>query len=456
MVVLFVVMGLATSDAVTYSALRGFLLNRVDSQLVALHSSVERSVLSGRGFGGPNSRTFLGTVGAYFEVRDADGAVIYPGPGGPPDEQPQFRPKLPTHLPPCCNGPQPVAFNVESVPAGGPRYRVLGDQLANGSLAVAISLADVDNTLANLLQIELLVSLLVLGGALWGGLVLVRLGLRPLEKMAGAAGEIAGGDLSRRVHPADAGSEVGRLGLALNSMLGQIETAFAERTASEDRLRRLVADASHELRTPLTSIRGYAELFRRGARSHPDDLERSMRRIEEEAARMGVLVDDLLLLARLDSGRALEQAEVELSLVLSDAVDAARAVEPGRPLEAQLESGLKVRGDGGRLRQVFDNLLANVRIHTPSETPASVRLWGSDGQVIVEVADSGPGMPEQQADHAFERFYRADGSRSRDSGGAGLGLAIVSAIVTAHGGRVSLRTAPGEGAAFTVSLPALA
>ena len=273
------------------------------------------------------------------------------------------------------------------------------------------------------------------------------------NRWAQTAGAIAAGDLSQRVEPADEHSEVGRLGLALNSMLGQIEGAFAERTASEARLRRFVADAGHELRTPLTSIRGYAELFRRGASERPEDLAKTMRRIEEAAARMGVLVEDLLLLARLDQGRPLEHEQFDLSRLAAAAVDDLRAAAPERPVTFESTGAVVVNGDEYRIRQVVANLLENARAHTPPATPVEVRVGEAGENAVIEVADQGPGMSPEDAARAFERFYRADPSRARDSGGAGLGLAIVAAIIEAHGGRTEVQTAPGEGATFRIWIP---
>ena len=266
-----------------------------------------------------------------------------------------------------------------------------------GTLVVAIPMRDVDDTLHHLLVIEMLVAagiLLALAGLAWW---VVRLGLRPLDRMGETAGAIAAGDLSRRVEPADDKTEVGRLGLSLNSMLGQIEVAFAERTASETRLRRFVADASHELRTPLTSIRGYAELFRRGASTRPDDLAKTMRRIEEAAARMGVLVDDLLLLARLDQGRPLEHGPVDLTRLVAAAVDDLRATSPERPVTYESDGAIVVNGDEFRLRQVLANLLENARTHTPPSTPVEVRVAQSGDDAIIEVRDHGPGMSAEDA-----------------------------------------------------------
>ena len=325
-----------------------------------------------------------------------------------------------------------------------------------GVFVVALPLRDVTKTLGRLVLIEVIatLSVIVLLGLL--SLWVVRVGLRPLDQMATTAGEIAAGDLSRRVERADDRTEVGRLGAALNGMLGHIERAFAARTASEQRLRRFVADASHELRTPLTSIRGYAELFRRGAAEHPDDLETAMRRIEDESARMSVLVDDLLLLARLDQGRPLEREEVDLVALASDAVDDARAVSPDRPITFETNGPVTVTGDEARLRQVTANLLANARVHTPEGTRVHVRVRSTQEGAQLEVADEGPGLEADEAARAFERFYRADPARARAGGGSGLGLSIVAAIAAAHGGRATLDTGPGRGATFRVELPRVA
>jgi two-component system OmpR family sensor kinase len=237
-------------------------------------------------------------------------------------------------------------------------------------------------------------------------------------------------------------------------MLSQIEAAFEQRRASESRLRRFVADASHELRTPLTSIRGYAELFRRGADSRPEDLARSMAAIETEAARMGVLVDDLLLLARLDRGRPLEREPVDLATVAAQAVEGARAIEPDRQVTLEVDDDVSLAGDAGCLRQVLDNLLENARVHTPPGTSTTVRLVREADEVVLTVADDGPGLSRDARARAFERFYRDDEARSRDTGGAGLGLAIVAAIVAAHGGSVAVVDDDG-GASITARLPVL-
>ena len=258
----------------------------------------------------------------------------------------------------------------------------------------------------------------------------------------------------------DPRTEVGRLGASLNVMLGRIEEAMDERRASEEALRRFLADASHELRTPLTSIRGYAELFRRGASDDPADTALAMRRIEQEGERMGVLVEDLLFLARAGQGRPIAHEPVDVVRVAADAVNDARAVDPTREIELEAPDLLEVSGDDGRLRQVFANLLSNALTHTSSGTPVTVRLRADDGWAEIEVSDRGPGLAADEAAHVFEPFYRADPARGRaraddwdDEQGTGLGLAIVAAIAEAHGGDVGVTSEPGDGATFRVRLP---
>jgi two-component system OmpR family sensor kinase len=277
------------------------------------------------------------------------------------------------------------------------------------------------------------------------GLWVVRLGLRPLREIELTAEAITAGDLSRRIEHPDPRTEVGRVGSALNAMLDRIE-------ASDRRLRRFIADASHELRTPLAAVRAYAELFERGASSRPEDLRRSMSGITRESERMSLLVDDLLLLARLDEGRPLERKPVDLAELVGEAVDAARVVEPDRPIDVTVEPAT-VTGDEARLRQVLDNLFANARSHTPPGTAVSVELHRVDGRARLSLADHGSGLTEDEATRVFERFYRADTSRSRASGGVGLGLSIVAAVTEAHGGTAEVAPTPGGGATFVVTLP---
>ena len=290
---------------------------------------------------------------------------------------------------------------------------------------------------------------------------LVRVGLRPLRAMERSAGSIAAGELDQRLAGENDKTEVGRLARTLNVMLGRIQSAFAERDAterdlraSEARMRHFVADASHELRTPLAAVSAYAELFERGADHHEADLARVMSGIRSESGRMKALVEDLLLLARLDEGRPIEKEPVELVVLAAEAVQTAQTVGAAWPVHIEATEPVETTGDRDRLRQVLDNLLVNVRTHTPEGTSTTVRLSRDDGSAVVEVADDGPGLGCEQADQVFERFYRADPSRSRVHGGAGLGLSIVQAIVAAHGGQVSAGVAPGGGAVFTVRLPA--
>jgi two-component system OmpR family sensor kinase len=334
--------------------------------------------------------------------------------------------------------------------SGGLQYRVLVTPMPDGGMLVtAIPLKDVDaavRTATGTVIAACALAVVLAGGIVW---FTVRRGLRPIDEMIGTAERIAEGDLSERAPVPKRADEVGQLGHALNVMLDRIEEAVAAKTASEARTRRFAADASHELRTPLTSIRGYAELYRQGARTD-EDVERAMARIEREAVRMGDLVEDLLLLARLDQGRPLATAPVDLTALVIDGATAARAVEPDRPITLDVgERPVLVTGDGHRLRQVVDNLLTNVRVHTPPGTAVSVRLSAADDSATLVVTDEGPGMTEEIAGRVFDRFWQAEPTNR----GTGLGLSIVSEIVAAHGGAIALRTSPGEGATFTVTLP---
>ena len=452
-----VAVGLMVADVLTYRALATSLSQRLGEQLqqaqpFAVHALQQDG--SG-GFGEPGPMEAVGPpAGTYAAFLDPSGAIVrdtfFDAPGGTTPAPPT----LPADLPGSTGGGTgTTTFTASSTDGIDYRTEATGPLPDRGTLVVGIPLTEAQATLHRLVRIELLVTLgvivLVAGLAWW----LVRVGLRPLEGIGETAGAIAAGDLSRRVEPADDRTEVGRLGTSLNTMLAQIEVAFEERRASEARLRRFIADASHELRTPLTSIRGYAELFRRGASARPEDLATSMARIEAEAERMGVLVDDLLLLARLDQGRPLEHDPVDLARVAADAVDAARAIDPARPIELDASAPAMLPGDAGRLRQVLDNLLENARVHSPAGTPTRVQVRRDGTDVVLTVADEGPGMDADTATRAFERFYRGDPARSRATGGAGLGLSIVAAIVEAHGGTVALLPTD-TGATFEVRIPA--
>ncbi len=350
------------------------------------------------------------------------------------------------------------AVTVSSAGGGGPQWRVVQSTSDYGVAFVAVTLTDVDSTLRAMIVLELLIGggVLIIAGGL--GYLVVRRSLRPLEEVEATAEAIAAGDLTRRVPEAPPLTEVGRLSTSINTMLHQVQDSF-DRVASseekaradEERMRRFVGDASHELRTPLTSIRGFAELYRQGA---TDDTEFVMSRIESEAERMGLLVEDLLLLARLDARRPLAADTVDLVAVADDVVHAAQAREPGRDIALETLPGtVELTGDRDRLHQVVTNLVSNALRHTPDEATVRVRIAEEPGAVVLAVADTGPGMEPDEAARVFERFYRTDSSRSRGSGGAGLGLSIVHSIVERHGGAVTVDTAPGEGATFTVRLP---
>jgi two-component system, OmpR family, sensor kinase len=378
-------------------------------------------------------------------------------------------------------------------------------QTVNATLIVGYDLGDINGTIRQLAGIDLTVSAIIIVGLAIVGIAIVRASLRPLTDIEQTAAAIAAGDLSRRVPEHDPATEVGRLGRALNAMLAQIEASFRAREQSEaaarrseERIRQFVADASHELRTPLTAMRGYAEYYRQrggvpdaaGPPPDPDaaatptvapegtapatpegtaaggngqlsraDLDRIMQRVEQESARMGVLVEDMLLLARLDQQRPIERRPVDLLTLAADAVQDARIIAPDRRIELSVGSAAAflVLGDEVRLRQVIGNLMSNALTHTPDGTPVTVRILAGPREpvpsVVLEVTDEGPGLPPDQAERVFERFYRADQARTRTAGGTGLGLAIVAALVAAHGGTVTLHTAPGQGATFRVTLP---
>jgi two-component system, OmpR family, sensor kinase len=373
-------------------------------------------------------------------------------------------------------------------------------QKGDATLIVGVDLGDINGTISQLAGIDLIVSIIIIGGLAIVGVAIVRASLRPLTDIERTAQAIAAGDLSRRVPDQDPVTEVGRLGRSLNTMLSQIESSFyaqaqseAAARRSEERMRQFVADASHELRTPLTAMRGYAEYYRqRGGMAEEEsgpsngsvqpvndlgppgqpgndlgrpgqltrpDMDRIMQRVEQESARMGVLVEDMLLLARLDQQRPLEHRPVDLLTLAADAVQDARIIAPDREITLDVGSGAAflILGDEVRLRQVIGNLMNNALVHTPEGTPVAVRVLAGPRQpvpsVVLEVADQGQGLRQDQAEHVFERFYRADQARTRKAGGTGLGLAIVAALVAAHDGTVALQTAPGQGATFRITLP---
>jgi len=472
--------GLVVLAGVTYAEQRSFLEHRVNQQARSAVDVMSR-ILDSRGFGpaprafgdgrgddrfgpgpgapggrglgpgggpGPGGLGVFPPPGTYGQRRDASGKVLgHEVIGYGQTALPA--PKLPAHP------PLGQLITVGSKGSGGLRYRVLAraDPEDSGTTIVAVPLREVDQTLDRLLRVEGLVIAGVLLALAGTAFLVVRLGLRPLDRMATTAHEIVAGRLSQRVSPATTRTEVGRLGLALNAMLARLEQAFAQREASEDRLRRFLADASHELRTPLASIRGYAELHRLGGAQDAEVTETSMRRIEEEAQRMGVLVEDLLTLARMDEVRDPVRLPVDVGELARNAVIDARAVAPDRTISLHTNGAAPVTGDPHQLHQVVANLMRNALVHTPGGTPVDVAVDSEDGDVVLEVRDHGPGLPDIPTQQLFERFWRAEGGRERGKGGAGLGLAIVGRVVAAHGGRVEAVDAPDGGARFVVRLP---
>lgn len=459
-VLVLVAIGLLISGLVATATLRSYLVDREDTQLrdAVASGAVLLPEEGGRGQGGPGGgrRPGGGPLNRFFvQLTTATGITsVYSTTASP-------EPLLPTLTADdaAARGGQP--FTVDAVTGDG-RWRVLAVPTRGGGVVVlASALGEVDGTVQRLRTTEAVVGVVVLALLAGAAYAAVRSSLRPLVEVERTAAAIAGGDLSRRVPRTDDRTEVGRLASTFNSMLGRIEGAFraqqdseAAARESEARMRRFVGDASHELRTPLTSIRGFAELYRQGAVAPGPDLDRVMGRVEDEAARMGQLVEEMLLLARLDRQRELVRVPVDLLALAADAVHDARALDPARPvsLEAPAQPPV-VLGDEPRLRQVLVNLLANALTHTPAGTPVTVRLRPGAGSVTIEVADRGPGLTAEQAARVFERFYRVDAARTRASGGTGLGLSIVAAIAEAHGGRAGVTSIPGEGATFLVELP---
>lgn len=451
---LVVAAALVVTNVVLASTFEDDLLRRTDGDLVETATRPELARERRRGPGQLEPLTDI-----YLAVANLDGSALtrlgrpLDADQHPPEPTPE---QLVEH---ATSSAAMQPFTVGS--SGDSTWRVVvrtarvwvGDHIEPGLLVVATPLDEMETTLARMWRIQVLGSIAVLAALAAVSWWVVRQGVRPLMAMASTADEIAAGDLSRRVDDTSERTEAGRLGIAFNSMLGEIEQAFREREASEARLRRFAADASHELRTPLTSIRGYAELWQSGGLREPGELDQAMRRLAEEGRRMGSLVEDLLLLARLDEQRPPDVAPVRLDLLAVDGVQDALAVEPDRPIRCTTEP-VTVAGDEQRLRQVVANLVTNARVHTPAGAPIHVRVTSTGGSVRLEVADEGPGMTSEVVANVFERFYRADDSRGRSTGGAGLGLSIVDAIVRNHGGRVSADSTVGAGSRFVVELPA--
>lgn len=446
--------GLLVSGIAVTSLMRNVLIERIDRQLYdAAHSWAAPGAQRPEPL--PTVRGRERPPHLYWvQVADTDGQLTLNLPAG------AQQPDLPADL-----GNRPAT--VGSVGASSEEWRVLRTVNEYGTSTVALRMDETNSLLDKLIVLQLVIGALVLAALAAVARVVIRRSLRPLREVERTAAAIAGGDLHQRVPVRGTDTEVDHLSQSLNTMLTQIQQAFAATEASEEaahrseaKMRQFIADASHELRTPLTSITGFSELYRQGAITDPELL---MDRIERESKRMGLLVEDLLMLARLDAQRPVERRPVDLLMLASDAVHSARALAavqnpegPERKIDLEICSGagtLEMMGDETRLRQVLANLLNNALAHTPPDANVTVRLTPGEDTMLVEVADTGPGLEPEQAERVFERFYRTDSSRTRASGGTGLGLSIVQALVTAHEGTVSVTSTPGEGTVFAVRLP---
>jgi two-component system OmpR family sensor kinase len=468
---------LALADVTVYASLRSYLYRQVDSTIQVSQQSLEAAAAQpavtnppGTGGGPGGGQQISGATfcaigresapGMFIEVLTSAGRVVSD------DKCPAFTPGHKEYSPNLTSAAtshgvaaggsgDPDYSTVASTTAGGPTLVVRAAQLPGGDLLVV---ADPTSGIASTLDRLLLLEISVTGGALavavLVGLWLVRLGLRPLRDVVRTAEAITGGDLVHRVPHPNARTEVGRVAEALNVMLERIQSGFDELQASKTRLRRFVSDASHELRTPIAAVSAYAQLFTFGAARDGDEMKRVMSGIEHETARMGRLVEDLLVLARFDEQPSLEPELVELVGLVMESVQTARMVGPEWPIAFEAGDVVEVMGDPVALRQVIDNLLKNVRAHTPVGTATMVRVGRVDDGAVVEVEDEGPGLDDVESELVFERFFRSDPSRSRHTGGAGLGLAIVASIVKAHGGFVEVGRGKAGGALFRVVLRA--
>jgi two-component system OmpR family sensor kinase len=482
-VVILSALGFIASDIVARSSLRQYLINQIDNQLTSVAGGSELR-LDQAGIAPDEYNPPAADAETYGESDDASSAAK----AAAPAQASPLRPlrQVPTTMSVTLLDPygnivgvvggdlntQEISRYIQgftpkkvlshknapfTLRAPGADFRVLARVLPSeiGSVVVAQSLFDIDETMRRLQVLFIfigLIALLLIGLA---SRKVIGIGLKPLEAVEATAESIASGDLSARLPAAKPDTEVGRLVSSLNQMLTRIEESFEARTESEERLRRFVADASHELRTPLTAIRGFAELHRQGAVKGEAQTAELVSRIEKESVRMGSLVEDLLLLARLDQSREMIKVPVDVVHTVNEAVASARAAGPEHPIEIiNPDQEIYVLGDSNRIHQVIANLLANARTHTPSGTPITVTVSQTDEGVSVSVADKGPGLSEADQTRIFERFYRADPSRVRSNDeGSGLGLAIVDAVMRAHGGRVSVTSKPGQGATFTLFFP---
>ncbi len=476
-------------DFSTSSSLRSFLIQRLDQQIVQAVQPAERSLLSAAEGANISRQPPFVPIGSYEELISANGPTLVAAVVSSPSQA-----GSPPRVTKTVSGVTSltIAVNtmttVSSVAGDGIMYRAYATTIPSrtGYVLIAAPLSSISDTLHQLAIVELLVSAGVLLLITSAGGALLRIGLKPLNSMTETAGAIADGDLTRRVETQIKDDEVGKLASALNKMLTRIENAMDSSRSSEERLRRFVADASHELRTPLTSIRGYAELFQRGGIQGPEQTARAMQRIESEAIRMSALVEDLLLLAKLDQDRSVEYSKVDLAQIAKDAIEDARAVEPTRPIRLSGLDRALVNGDANRLTQVVANLLSNARSHTSENTQVELRIEEFSGEPkhspaipfsvataipIIQklgdpgdkptswfrlmVRDAGPGIASEDLSKVFERFFRTDTSRSRTQGGSGLGLSLVAAIAEAHNGQAWVSSKGlGEGTTFGIDIPA--
>lgn len=467
-VVILSTLGFTASGLVAQKQIESFLIHQIDDQLINVASgSLPRVSLAGivnddeyqerrgrqeRDDDVPQTPLDRVPTSISLTLLNATGAVVG-GIGGDLNSV-SVRDYIGGYSPADVAKFQGRPFTIE---ATGENFRVLALPLPSGlgSVAIAQSLNDVDRTLSRLQWLFFLIGFVIVGLIALASRTVIRVGLKPLSQVEETAAQIAAGDLSARLPDAKPTTEVGRLTTSLNTMLSRIEESFALRKASEDKLRRFVADASHELRTPLTAIRGFAELHRQGAVVGEADTQQLLARIEGESIRMGSLVEDLLLLARLDQSREMEVLPVDITEATREAVASARVASPSHPISLSGDVGeIYILGDKNRIHQVVANLLANVRTHTPDGTKIIVSIARNDDGVRISVSDNGPGISEVDQKRIFERFYRADSSRIRiDGEGSGLGLSIVDAVMRAHGGSVTVASELGEGASFTLFFP---
>jgi len=468
-VVILSTIGFTASGVVAQKQIESFLVHQIDDQLINVGSgALPRVNLAGivndeeyqERRGRPERdddevpQTPLDRVptSTSLTLLDGTGAVVG-GIGGDLNTV-SVRDYLAGYTPAQVAEFQGRAFTIK---AKGENFRVLALSLPSslGSVAIAQSLNDVDRTLSRLQWLFFLIGFVIVCLIAIASRTMIKVGLKPLSDVEDTAEKIAGGDLSARLPDAKPSTEVGRLTTSLNTMLSRIEESFALRKSSEDKLRRFVADASHELRTPLTAIRGFAELHRQGAVAGEEDTKQLLARIEGESIRMGSLVEDLLLLARLDQAREMEHLPVNIAKVTRDAVASAQVAGPEHPISLIGDvDELYTLGDQHRIHQVIANLLANARTHTPAGTSITLSIAQSNDGITIAVSDNGPGLSENDQKRIFERFYRADSSRVRiDGEGSGLGLSIVDAVMKAHGGSVSVSSKLGKGAIFTLFFP---